>query len=104
MAKPRGSKRQRLADAVKRYEAFTGMTADSYAPVQVEFPDVAIEIGRVEAIAYSTIREGKVQRYLHKFRKSAQPVFAAGHDGKQLLLINIDGRQFEFTERGIVDT
>lgn len=86
--------------AVDRFQAFTGMTADQYQEVQLPLVDVAIEVGQVEAIAYNTVREGKKERYLHRFKASARPVLAASHDGRTLLII---AGNFEFTERGITD-
>lgn len=53
-----------------------------------------------DGILYETVRDGKVEHYVHKFKKGARPVLAAGHDGKSLALI---GGKFTFTERGIVD-
>lgn len=94
------TKRQRIDQASKLYEDFTGGQADSYEQVKMPRVDVAILVGEVEAIAYNTVRDGKPQRYLHKFDKSAQPRFAVSHDGKTLLII--DGN-FTFTERGITD-
>lgn len=94
------SKTRRVKAAMKRFQAFTGMPAESYAEVKIPLVDVAIEVGQVEAIAYNTVRDGKKERYLHKFKPSARPILAASHDGKTLLLIAGD---FEFTERGITD-
>lgn len=94
------SKKERVQQAVKLFEDFTGHQADSYEPVKMPRVDVAMLIGEVEQIAYNTVRDGKKERYLHKFKASARPKLAASHDGKTLLIIEGD---FEFTERGITD-
>ena len=94
------SKKERVQQAVKLFEDFSGHQADSYEPVKMPRVDVAMLIGEVEQIAYNTVRDGKKERYLHKFKASARPKFAASHDGKTLLIIEGD---FEFTERGITD-
>ena len=93
-------KRRKARAAVKRYEGFTGHQADSYTEVQVPVVEVALEVGMVEGIAYSAVRDGKLERYFHEFKPSARPILAASHDGRQLLLI---GGNFEFTDRGITD-
>lgn len=49
---------------------------------------------------YTTVRDGEVEKYIHRFKKSARPILAASHDGKQLVLI---GGDFVFTECGITD-
>lgn len=95
-----GTKKERVAQAVKLFEDFTGHQADHYTPVKMPRVDVAMLIGEVEQIAYNTVRDGKKERYLHKFKASARPMLAASHDGKTLLIIEGD---FEFTERGITD-
>lgn len=95
------ARRERQARAaVARWEGFTGHQAENYTEVQVPTVEVALEVGMVEGIAYSTVRDGKRERYFHEFKKSARPILAASHDGRQLLLI---GGSFEFTERGITD-
>jgi hypothetical protein len=95
------SKKSRLYEAAERFERFTGHDATYYDEVQVSFPDVAFNVGKIDGIMYETKREGKTEHYCHKFKSSARPVFAVSHDGKQLLAI---GGKFRFTDRGIVDT
>ena len=63
-------------------------------------PDVLIGIGDIDGIMYSTIRDGKLERYVHEFKKTSRPLFAVSHDGKQLYML---GGAYTFTERGIVD-
>lgn len=96
----KSSKKARVAQAVALYENFSGHVAEHYTPVKMPRVDVAMLIGEVEQIAYNTVRDGKKERYLHKFKASARPLLAASHDGKTLLIIEGD---FEFTERGITD-
>jgi hypothetical protein len=54
----------------------------------------------VDGILYSTVRDGVLEKYIHKFRKADRPLFVVSPDGKQLFLV--DGN-YTFTERGIVD-
>lgn len=94
------SKKERVQQAVKLYEDFTGHSADTYEKIKMPRVDVAMLVGEVEVIAYNTVREGKKERYMHTFKPSARPKLAASHDGKTLLIIEGD---FNFTERGITD-
>lgn len=49
---------------------------------------------------YETVRDGKTEHYIHKFKKHARPILGASHDGTQLVLI---GGNFTFTDAGITD-
>ena len=96
-----GPNAQKLRDAVKLYENFSGHDAEPIG--QVEFPEnpqIALAIGDILGVAYETVRDGKVEKYYHAFKKSARPLFVVSHDGKQLFMI---GGSYDFTERGIVD-
>lgn len=50
-------------------------------------------------IGYSAKRDGKVEKYIHEFKKS-RPVLASSYAGDQLFLVN--GR-YKFTNTGIND-
>lgn len=87
--------------AAKLYSDFTGHDPEDLGDIQIpDPPRVAIAIGDCEGIIYNVVRDGKFERYIHKFKASARPLFCVSPDGKQLLLI---GGDFEFTERGITD-
>jgi hypothetical protein len=66
----------------------------------LSIPKAGAKIGLCDGLMYETVRDGKVEHYIHKFKKSARPTLVASSNGKQLLLI---GGKFAFTERGIVD-
>jgi hypothetical protein len=90
-----------LGQAGRLFEDFTG---DKSANVQrikkPEIPEVLVAIGTIDGILYSTVRDHKVERYIHKFVAKARPTFAVSPDGKQLFML---GGAYNFTERGIVD-
>ena len=69
----------------------TKKTVDITAPT-----GVALQIGRLIAVAYDT----GARKYVHRFRKNAQPLLIASNEGKQLLIV---GGKFRFTDRGIID-
>ena len=57
-------------------------------------------VGELDAVLYTTRRDGRLERYIHEFAKKSRPLLAASHDGKQLVLL---GGAYDFTEAGIVD-
>ena len=52
-------RREQVAQAANRFEAFTGMPATKMRGTRVRVPKVAMLVGTMTAIAYSTIRDGK---------------------------------------------
>jgi hypothetical protein len=82
------------------YESFTGHQAEPLGSVNVKVPSVALCVGECDGILYTTVRDGVVEKYIHKFKAKAKPMLCASPDGKSLFLVEGD---FTFTERGIVD-
>lgn len=83
------------------YLDFTGH--EPAKPVMIDkpkFPDVLSVIGEIDGIMYTTVRDGQTEKYLHKFKKSARPLFAVSPDG---LSIHAIGGSYVFGDRGIVD-
>lgn len=82
------------------YQRFTGhkpkVVATTDAPIA---PRVAGVIGYCDAIEYTTVRDGNVELYRHKFAKRDRPYLCVGPDKKIFLL----GGEYRFTELGIVD-
>jgi hypothetical protein len=101
MSRAPNAKQQRAA--LDRYEKFTGHRGKVVGTMEVpelRDGDTLVAIGRCEAIAYCTTREGKRQSYQHEFKPSARPVLAVSHDGKRLYLL---AGAYRFTDRGIED-
>lgn len=93
--------RSDLDRAASRFERFTGHRAEQVGRVNVPaLPKVAAVIGVCTAICYETVRDGRVENYIHEFDDSAAPLLAVSPDGRQLLMI---GGDYTFTDRGIVD-
>lgn len=98
---PPSSQASDHARAADLYRRFTGHEAKPLANVTVrDIPKVALLIGTVDAIEYTTVRDGEKERYRHRFHNADRPLFVVAPDGKGLYLV---GGNFEFTERGIVD-
>lgn len=89
-----------VKQAAELYRDFSGHDAEYFDNVPIEWPKTALTIGQCDGIMYETVRDGAIEHYVHKFKKSARPILGASHDGTQLVLI---GGDFTFTERGIVD-
>ena len=90
----------RIAAAARRFQSFTGHRAGGATPRSLPVPRVGLEVGPVLMIGYEATRDGKREKYLHRFAKKARPLLAASHDGRDLVLI---GGSYQFTNRGIVD-
>ncbi len=93
--------RSEIQKAASRYERFTGHDAEDYGKIEVPaLPKVAACIGECDGIMYTTIRDGREEKYIHEFKGKAKPLLCVTPDGKQILLV---GGHYTFTERGIVD-
>ena len=93
--------RNQIDQAADLYERFSGHDALDIGTVKIpDLPAVGVAIGVVDGILYSTIRDGVLEKYIHKFHKRDQPLFVVAPDGKSLFLL---GGVYTFTERGIVD-
>lgn len=87
--------------AANLYERFTGHDADAAFKVSIpSLPKVAAVIGELDGVLYSTVRDGVLEKYIHKFAKNDRPLFAVSPDGRCMVII---GGRYQFTERGIVD-
>jgi hypothetical protein len=93
--------RDAISRAADLYERFSGHDAEEIGRVQVRpLPRVGVAVGEVDGILYTTTRDGRTEKYIHKFRMRDKPLFVVAPDGKGLFLV---GGRYTFTERGIVD-
>ena len=93
-------RRAKLANAGELYAEFTGHTPEHVDTHTWDVPDVAAKIGECDGVMYTTVRDGKTEKYLHKFAKKSRPLLAVSSDGQQLVLV---GGKYQFTEAGIED-
>lgn len=104
MARNRYKVTQTAADlrrAAELFEDFTGHRGRVVATVKKpRYPNAVLMVGECDGILYRTVRDGKPEAYIHKFKKGSRPLFCVSPDGKQLFLL---GGAFSFTDRGIVD-
>ena len=103
-ARSQGGERLQLiqaAQAAKLYENFTGHGGETIARIPAPtMPKAVAVIGEVDGILYSTVRDGALEKYIHRFKKSARPLFCVSPDGKHIFFI---GGNYTFTELGVID-
>ena len=88
-------------EAARLYERFTGHDAQEAGRIEKPvIPEALAMIGTCDGILYTTVRDGVTEKYIHKFKAAARPIFAVSPDGSQIYLL---GGDYNFTERGIVD-
>lgn len=80
-------------------EDFTGHKPARVVKLRRRAPKVALAIGQLDFVGYTTVRDGKVEKYIHRFKKQRRPLLASSHDGAQLEIL---GGDFQFEPRGIV--
>jgi hypothetical protein len=97
----KASNSAKIKEASSRLEDFTGHEPTEIIRAKIKEFKVGLVIGTLDAVAYTTIRDGKTERYLHEFRKRSRPLLVASYDGRSLGIV---GGRFQFTEAGIVDT
>lgn len=57
-------------------------------------------VGEMDGVLYSTVRDGVLEKYIHRFRKKSRPLLVSSADGEHLGIV---GGRFRMTEAGIVD-
>ena len=99
-SRPKASNRD-IKRGADLYERFSGHEAEILGRVRVKsLPKVAVGVGVCDGILYTTVRDGRTEKYIHKFKAADKPILAVTPDGKQILLL---AGNYTFTERGIVD-
>lgn len=93
--------REAQVEAAARLQAdFSGHDPQNVTTVSVPDNKVFTPVGKLAGVLYDTTRDGKREKYIHKFRPQSRPLLAASHDGTELRIV---GGRFRFTEAGIED-
>lgn len=90
---PRGE----VEKAARLYANFHERPARRIRIVPMRAPRVAMQIGRLDAVLYSSDHG---TRYKHSFQGRSRPYLVASSDGRTLAIV---GGRFQMTARGIVD-
>ena len=91
---------RKILQAVKNFEEFTGMTPEYINKKDLPKMDVGFKIGTLNGLLYTTVRDGRTEKYVHKFKRRARPILVSNFDGSFIALV---GGSYKFTDRGIED-
>ncbi len=94
------SKAAKIEEAMRRYKSFSGHDPKFIDEHDLQKLEVGFKIGMCDGVMYTTVRDGKTERYIHEFKERARPILASNYDGSRIGFV--DGN-YSFTERGIVD-
>lgn len=98
---PASSVEEQVEQGARLYKRFTGHEVEFAEYIdQPEQPNALVVIGEIDFVGYTTIRDGVVEKYIHRFKAKARPLFTVTPDGSSIVLL---GGAYDFTERGIVD-
>ncbi len=92
--------RGQINQAKSLFKEFRGNDAQGTRRVKMRNPQTGFVIGEMDGVLYTTVRDGKKEKYIHKFKAKSRPLLVGSYDGKSLHII---GGRYEFTERGIED-
>ncbi len=87
--------------AAALFERFHGEPPDGANIIDIPDIDAGLVVGHLDAVVYTTMRDGKKNTYRHVFDKKARPLLCASASGEQLFIF---GGSFFFGENGIEDT
>jgi len=91
-----------IARATKLFTSFRGAQPVEVRRVAIPpMPRAGLTVGELLGIMYRTERDGRVENYVHRFKKSARPILVAAPDGRPLLIL---GGEYRVTDRGIEDS
>ena len=94
------SRQQKILQAIKLFVKFRGEEPKFVESLTVPDHTVMLLIGECDGILYTTRRDGKLEKYVHRFKQNSRPLLASSFDGTQLYLL---GGAYDFTDQGIVD-
>lgn len=91
---------RKVQKAAQGYENFSGHAARGtrrvpYTPFTTGWP-----LGKLDAVMYSTVRDGKREKYIHRFKSTSRPLLVVNPDGSALGIV---GGRYRVTESGIND-
>jgi len=99
--KGRPGARSRVTKLADLAERFTGHDAEILGTIKVPaMPTEAMVIGELDGVLYTTVRDGQVEHYIHRFAAKDRPLLAVDASARQLLIV---GGGYRMTELGIVD-
>lgn len=96
-----GAVRRQLANSVALYRKFREADPKFIDSVRLANPPkVAMHIGKLDGVLYTTTHGGKKVSYIHRFTGASKPDLVTDGNGKRLYIV---GGRYDFTQDGIVD-
>ena len=92
--------RGQVEKARRLFKDFSGDDPQGLRKVQLRNPKTGLVIGELDGVLYTTVRDGKTEKYIHEFKKRSRPLLIVSSDGDSLHIV---GGQYEFTNAGIED-
>ena len=92
--------RGQVQQAKDLYKDFSGHDAEKSRKVKLRNPKAGFVVGKLDGVLYTTVRDGKREKYIHKFKQSAAPNLVSSFDGRNLYII---GGKYTFENTGIND-
>lgn len=89
-----------LRQAAGLLEEFSGHAPEEILKIKQAPMKTGLVIGEMDGVLYTTVRDGKLEKYVHRFKKQSRPLLTASSDGTQLGIV---GGRYQFTEAGIED-
>ena len=96
----REATKRKVAKAIDLFRRFRGDDPEYINTVNLPTTDVLMLIGKCDGVLYTTVRDGKTEKYIHRFTGKSRPLLCSSWDGKQLYML---GGAYNFTAEGIVD-
>lgn len=97
---PSRGTRADVKNARQLFKDFRGDHPESLQKVTIPHTRAGLAIGELDGVLYTTVRDGKKEKYIHEFKARSRPLLVASSDGKSLHII---GGKYAFTESGIND-
>ncbi len=89
-----------MNEARKLFRDFHGDEPGSLQKVRLNVPKTGLVIGKLDGVLYTAVRDGKTEKYIHKFTGKSAPLLVSDPKGASLHIV---GGRYVFEERGIVD-
>jgi hypothetical protein len=89
-----------LQQAGRLLSDFSGHEPEEILKINQTAMRKGLVIGEMDGVLYTTIRDGRTEKYVHRFGKKSRPLLTASADGTQLGIV---GGRYQFTEAGIED-
>ena len=97
---PSRGTRADVRQARRLFKDFSGHDPQSLQKVRIPHTKAGFVIGDLDGVLYTAIRDGKKEKYIHKFKAKSRPLLVSSSDG---LSLHIIGGKYAFLETGIND-